>query len=134
MSKDYSYETYLQGKLINRHSITMVNYESPSFIQRIQGDICGSIHLATGQFRYFMVLMDTSARWSYVCMLSMHNVIFARLLAQCIKLRAFHICSLLDALCRCLLHCHKRPKWIPNVVWAFMLGIIHCPLLGSLNL
>ena len=35
-----------------------------------------------------MVLIDTSTRWSHVCLLSTRNVAFARLLAQIIKLRA----------------------------------------------
>ena len=34
-----------------------------------------------------MVLVDTSYRWSHVCLLSTRNVTFARLLAQIIKLR-----------------------------------------------
>ena len=39
-------------------------------------------------FRYFMVLIDASTRWSHVCLLSTRNVAFARLLAQIIILRA----------------------------------------------
>ena len=35
----------------------------------------------------FMVLMDASTRWSHVSLLSTHNLAFARLLAQMIKLR-----------------------------------------------
>ena len=38
-------------------------------------------------FRYFMVLIDASTRWSHVCLLSSRNVAFARLLAQIIRLR-----------------------------------------------
>ncbi|BBG96653.1 Disease resistance protein CC-NBS-LRR class family [Prunus dulcis] len=55
---------------------------------RIQGDICGPIHPPCGPFRYFMVLVDASTRWSHVCLLSTRNMAFARLLAQIIKLRA----------------------------------------------
>jgi hypothetical protein len=46
------------------------------------------IHPPCGPFRYFMVLIDESTRWSHVCLLSTRNVAFARLLAQIIKLRA----------------------------------------------
>ena len=88
LSKDYSCETCSQGKLITRPSMTKVDLESPTFLQRIQGDICGPIHPASGPFRYFMVLVDASCRWSHVCLLSTRNVVFARLLAQIIKLRA----------------------------------------------
>ena len=35
-----------------------------------------------------MVLIDVSTRWSHVCLLSIRNVAFARLLAQMTKLRA----------------------------------------------
>ena len=58
------------------------------FLERIQGDICGPIHPPCGPFRYFMVLIDASSRWSHVCLLSTRNVAFARFLAQIIKLRA----------------------------------------------
>ena len=57
-------------------------------LERIQGDIFGSIHPPSGPFRYFMVLIDASTRWSHVCLLSSRNVAFARLLAQVIRLRA----------------------------------------------
>ncbi|OMP03727.1 Integrase, catalytic core [Corchorus capsularis] len=88
LSKDYICESCSQGKLIIKPSITKVDHESPSFLQRIQGDMCGPIHPATRPFRYFMVLVDASCRWSHVCLLSTRNVAFARLLAQIIKLRA----------------------------------------------
>ena len=77
-----------QGKLVIRPSQLKVDAESPSFLQRIQGDICGPIQPSCGPFRYFMVLVDASTRWSHVCLLSTRNVAFARLLAQIIKLRA----------------------------------------------
>ncbi|XP_012842190.1 PREDICTED: uncharacterized protein LOC105962428 [Erythranthe guttata] len=88
MSNEYFCESCSQGKLIIKPSIEKVGYESPSFLQRIHGDICGPIHPASGPFRYFMVLVDASCRWSHVCLLSTRNVAFARLLAQIIKLRA----------------------------------------------
>lgn len=88
MSDDYFCESCSQGKLIIKPSAEKVGYESPSFLQRIHDDICGPIQPASGHFRYFMVLVDASCRWSHVCLLSMRNVDFARLLAQIIKLRA----------------------------------------------
>ena len=71
-----------KGKIIIRPSFTNVKFESPSFLERIQRDICGPIHPPSGPFRYFMVLIDASIRWSHVCLLSSRNVSFARLLAQ----------------------------------------------------
>ena len=35
-----------------------------------------------------MVLVNASTRWSHVCLLSTHNLVFASLLTQIIKLRA----------------------------------------------
>ncbi|KAJ9544551.1 LOW QUALITY PROTEIN: hypothetical protein OSB04_024258 [Centaurea solstitialis] len=76
------------GKLIVRPSPSKIEKELPTFLDRIQGDICGPIHPPCGPFRYFMVLIDASSRWSHVCLLSTRNVAFARFLAQIIKLRA----------------------------------------------
>ena len=88
MPNELSCEACSQGKLIVRPSINKIMSESPVFLERIHGDICGPIHPPCGPFRYFMVLIDASTRWSHVCLLSTRNVAFARLLAQIIKLRA----------------------------------------------
>ena len=75
------------GKLIIRPSKNKIATESPTFLERIQGDICGPIHPACGPFRYFMVLIDASTRWSHVTLLSSRNMAFAKLLSQIIRLR-----------------------------------------------
>ena len=81
---------FLFTREINYQTIIYkVVVESPSFFQRIQGDICRPIHLSCGPFRYFMVLIDASTRWSHICLLSTRNVTFARLLAHIIRLRAY---------------------------------------------
>ena len=77
-----------QGKLIIRPSPGKVSKETLNFLERIHGDICGPIHPPCGTFRYFMVLIDASTRWSHVCLLSSRNLALARLLAQIIRLRA----------------------------------------------
>ena len=56
-------------------------------LERIQGDICVLIHSLCGPFRYFMVLIDASSRWSHVYLLSTHNMAFTRFLAQIIRAR-----------------------------------------------
>ena len=71
-----------------RPSPAKIKNESPTFLERIQSDICGPIHPLCGPFRYFMVLIDASNRWSHVCLLSTRNVTFARFLTQIIRLRA----------------------------------------------
>jgi hypothetical protein len=88
LPSDYPCAACSQGKLVIKPSPSKVIVESPSFLQRIQGDICGPIHPPCGPFRYFMVLIDVSTRLSHVCLLSTRNVAFARLLAQMIRLQA----------------------------------------------
>jgi len=80
--------TCSQGKLVIKPSPSKVIVESPSFLQRIEGDICGPIHPPCGSFKYFIVLIDASTRWSHVCLLFTRNVAFARLLVQIIILHA----------------------------------------------
>ena len=58
MPNDYNCVACSQGKLIIKPSFTEVEYESPTFLECIQGDICGPIHPPSGPFRYFMVLID----------------------------------------------------------------------------
>jgi hypothetical protein len=38
-------------------------------------------------FRYFMVLIDASTRWSHMCLLSTHNHAFAKFMTQDIRLK-----------------------------------------------
>ncbi|KAL1219805.1 Retrovirus-related Pol polyprotein from transposon TNT 1-94 [Cardamine amara subsp. amara] len=86
--KNLTCEACSLGKLIVKPSPVKVTKETLTFLERIQGDICGPIHPPCGTFRYFMVLIDASTRWSHVCLLSTRNLAFARLLAQIIRLRA----------------------------------------------
>ncbi|CAA7051317.1 unnamed protein product [Microthlaspi erraticum] len=88
LPNDFTCATCAQGKLIIRPSPAKVNTESINFLERIQGDICGPIYPPCGTFRYFMVLVDASTRWSHVSLLSTRNLAFARFLAQLIRLRA----------------------------------------------
>ncbi|KAM1358219.1 hypothetical protein FF2_044719 [Malus domestica] len=83
-------QTCFMGKLITKPSYDKIRLNPPIFLQRIQGDICGPIQPPCGPFRYFMVLVDASTRWSHVCLLSTRNAAFSKLLAQVIKLRAHH--------------------------------------------
>ena len=85
---DYKCLACTQGKFITRPSSLKVDSNTPQFLERIQGDIYGPIDLTSGPFRYFMVLVDASTRWSHVCLLSTRNLAYVRLLAQIIKLHA----------------------------------------------
>ena len=88
LSHEYPCVACSQGKLIIRSSYAKVKFESPIFLERVHGNICGPIYPPCGPFRYFMVLIDASTRWFHVCLLSTHNIAFSKLLAQIIKLRA----------------------------------------------
>jgi hypothetical protein len=68
----------VMGKLILWPSPLKIYAESLRFLERIQGDICGLIQLLFGPFRYFIVLIDASTRWSHVCLLSTHKHAFAK--------------------------------------------------------
>jgi hypothetical protein len=49
-------------ELILRPSYLKIKAEPLTFLERIQGDICGPIHPLTRPFKYFMVLIDASTR------------------------------------------------------------------------
>ena len=76
------------GKLILWPSYLKIHAEPLKFLERIQGDICGPIQPLSEPFRYFMVLIDASTRWSHVSLLSTRNHAFAKIVAQVIKLKA----------------------------------------------
>ena len=85
---DYNCLACTQGKFITRPYSLKIDSDTPQFLERIQGNICGPIGPTSGPFHYFMVLVDASTRWSHVFLLSTRNLAYARLLVQIIKLRA----------------------------------------------
>jgi hypothetical protein len=87
-SSDFMCIACATGKLIVRPSPLKIKVEPLKFLERIQGDICGPIQPLSGPFRYFMVLIDASTRWSHVCLLSTHNHAFAKFMTQVIRLKA----------------------------------------------
>jgi hypothetical protein len=89
-NKDFCCTACATGKLILRPSYLKIQAEPLKFLERIQGDICGPIQPLSGPFRYFIVLIDTSTRWSHVSLLSTHNHVFAKIMAQLIKLKAHY--------------------------------------------
>jgi peptide/histidine transporter 3/4 len=89
-SSDYTCTACATGKLILRPSSLKIKVEPLNFLERIQGDICGPINPLSGPFRYFMVLIDASTRWSHVSLLSTRNHAFAKIIAQVIKLKVQH--------------------------------------------
>jgi hypothetical protein len=90
-SSDYTCTSCATGKLILRPSSLKIQAEPLKFLERIQDDICGPIQTLSGPFRYFMVLIDASTRWSHVSLLSTRNHAFAKIMAQVIKLKAQHL-------------------------------------------
>ncbi len=90
-SSDFVCTSCAIGKLILRPSYLRIKVEPLKFLERIQGDICGPIQPLSGPFRYFVVLIDISTRWSHVCLLSTRNHVFAKLIAKVIRLRASQV-------------------------------------------
>jgi hypothetical protein len=86
-SKDFIRTACATRKLILRPSHLKIKAEPLKFLDRIQGDICGPITPTFGPFRYFMVLIDASTRWSHVCLLSTRNHAFDKIMSQIIKLK-----------------------------------------------
>jgi hypothetical protein len=78
----------VMGKLILRSSPLKIHAEPLRSVERIQGDICDSIQSLHGPFRYSMVLIDASTRWSHVCLLSTYNHAFDKFMTQVIILKA----------------------------------------------
>jgi transposase InsO family protein len=86
--KDFLCVSCAKEKLITNPSYLKVKAESPSFLPRLHGDICGPINPLSGPLRYFMVLKYASIKWSHVCLLSMRNHTFAKFISQTIRLCA----------------------------------------------
>ena len=83
-SKKFSCTACSQGLLVIKPPASKVGKESPAFLKCIKGDICGPFYPPCGPFKYYMVLIEASTIWSHVCLLSTHNMTFARLLTQII--------------------------------------------------
>lgn len=62
-----------QEKFITRPLPAKVGQESPIFLERIHGDISGTIHPPCGLFKNFIVFIDASCRWSNDCLLTTRN-------------------------------------------------------------
>jgi hypothetical protein len=84
-SNDFICTACATGKLILRPSYLKIKAEPLKFLKRIQGDICGPITPTSGPFRYFMVLIYASTRWSHVCLLSTRNHAFAKIMSHIIS-------------------------------------------------
>jgi hypothetical protein len=80
--------TCATGKLIVRASHLKIQVEPLKFLEIIQRDICGPIQPLFRPFTYFIILIDTSTRWSHVCLLLTHNHAFAKFMTQVIRLKA----------------------------------------------
>jgi hypothetical protein len=76
------------GKLILKPSPLKIQVEPQKILERIQGYIHGPIQSLFGSFNYFMLLIDTSTRWSHACLLSTRNHAFAKFMTHVIRLKA----------------------------------------------
>jgi hypothetical protein len=85
-SNDFVCTSCAMGKLILQPSSLKIHVE-PLKLEHIQGDICGPIQSLCGPFRYFMILIHTSTRWSHVCLLSTCNHASTKFMMQVIRLK-----------------------------------------------
>jgi hypothetical protein len=59
-----------QGKLITKPSPSKVAKESPSFLERIQGEYVDLFIHHASLLNIFMILTDVSNKWSHIYLLS----------------------------------------------------------------
>jgi hypothetical protein len=86
-SDDFVCTLCAMEKLILWPSLLKIHAEPLKFFERIQEDICNPIQQLYDHFRYFMILIYTSIRWSHVCLLSICNHTFAKFIMQLIRLK-----------------------------------------------
>jgi hypothetical protein len=96
---DFVCTLYAMGKLISRLSPLKIHAEPLRFLERIQGDICGPIQPFCGPFRYFMISIDESTRWSHVYLLSTRNHAFTKFMMQVIRLKANYPVYRIKSIC-----------------------------------
>jgi hypothetical protein len=96
---DFVCTSYAMEKLILRPSLLKIHVEPLKFLEHIQGDICGPIQPLCDPFRYFIVLIDTSTRWSHICLLSIYNHAFAKFMTQGIMLKANYPEYMIKSIC-----------------------------------
>ena len=58
------------------------------FLERLHADVCGPIDPPSGPFRFFLVIIDASSKQSQISLLSRRNLVFPRILAHILKLKA----------------------------------------------
>lgn len=73
-------QTFTLGKLIIRPFPTKIVKDPLTFLQRIQGNICGPIQPPHEPFKCFIVLVDASTCRSHFCLLSTNNIALVKLL------------------------------------------------------
>ena len=92
-------EACVQGKLILKPSCWKLPSELPPLLQRLQGDICGPITLASRPFRYFLVLVDAAGVHFEVYLLNTRNIACAKILASLLKFRTHFLDYPVKILC-----------------------------------
>jgi hypothetical protein len=75
------------GNMITHPSISKIVYTIPKFLEQLNADVCGPIKPASGPFRFFLAIGDSLSKWSQISLLSTRNLVFARILANVMKLR-----------------------------------------------
>jgi hypothetical protein len=79
------------GKPILRPSHLNIRDEPLHFLELIQGDICVHPTILWTILGIFMVFIDTSTRWSHMCLMSTRNHAFTEIMREVIKLQAHYL-------------------------------------------
>jgi hypothetical protein len=86
-TSDFICTTCAARKLILRPLALQIHTEQLKFIEKIQGDMWSDT-TNNWAVQVFHVLIDASTQRSHVCLLSIRNHAFAKIIAQVIKLKA----------------------------------------------
>jgi hypothetical protein len=74
--------------MITSPSISKIVYTIPKFLEQLNADVCDPIEPVSGPFKFFLAIGDSSSKQSQISLLSTRNLVFARILAIILKLRA----------------------------------------------
>lgn len=72
--------------------------ELPPRLQRLQGDVCGTINPSSGPFKYFLVLVDASGMHFEVLFLSTKNMVFPKIFTMLLKFQTHYLDCLVKTL------------------------------------
>jgi hypothetical protein len=77
-----------KGKLVIQPAPVNTERSIPRFLEQLCADVCGPTDPPSGPFQMFLAIICASSKWSQVALLSTRNLVFSRILAHILKLKA----------------------------------------------